>query len=89
MTDDHDQYPVPILPPDDDRRVQARIIYDYLCKYSDEHGWPPSLRQIAKGCYMSRSNVVRYLDMLEAWGFIEREPNLSRAIRIMNRNHRL
>jgi len=72
-----------------ERQEMARQVYDYIRAYIDETGWAPSLRQIARGCYISRSHVVRYLDLLEAWGYIEREPGLSRAIRVVDPNRRL
>ena len=43
-------------------------VYEYIQVYFHEHGFAPSLRDISEGCYMSPSNVVRYLDKLEAQG---------------------
>jgi repressor LexA len=58
-------------------------VYDFICAYFKQHGFAPSLRDIARGCYMSPSNVPRYLDRLEAQGLISRELNKPRSIALV------
>lgn len=61
----------------------TKAVYDYICLYIEAHrGYPPSIREIARGAYLAPSTVIRHLDRLEAWGLIEREPNLPRSIRL-------
>lgn len=58
-------------------------VYAFLCDFEREHRFAPSVREIAQGCYISRSTASRYLDRLEALGWIEREINIARGIRLL------
>jgi repressor LexA len=58
-------------------------IFAYICQYNDEHGYPPSVREIASACYIGRSSVHQYLYRLEAKGWIMREPGRARGITIL------
>jgi DNA-binding MarR family transcriptional regulator len=61
----------------------TRAVYDFIRAYSQAHrGFPPSIREIARGAYLAPSTVIRHLDKLEAWGLIERQPHLPRSIRL-------
>lgn len=62
---------------------QLQEVYRFICQYIQEHTHPPSLREIARRCYMSHSNIIRYLDRLEERGWIVREPNKSRGITLL------
>ena len=65
----------------------TRDVYDFIRDYLEEHqGYAPSIRNIADGLYLGRSTVVRHLDKLEAWGVIQRAPNLPRSIRLTDRS---
>jgi DNA-binding MarR family transcriptional regulator len=58
-------------------------VYRFIVEYMNAHdGLAPSQREIADGCYIARSAVVRHLDKLEAWGRIIHEPNKARSIRL-------
>jgi repressor LexA len=57
-------------------------IFRFICQFVDEHGYPPSQREIAKACYLSRTGVVIYLNKLAADGRITRVPRAARGIRI-------
>jgi repressor LexA len=61
----------------------THTVFRFVCQYSRQHGFPPSIREIAAQCYLSRSTVVRYLDQLEAWGWIARETGKARGILIL------
>ncbi len=61
----------------------ADIVYRFICTYVAENGYPPSLRELSKGCYMSVASVIRYLDRLEAEGRLRRDPNISRGIMLL------
>lgn len=62
----------------------TEAVYEFIRVYVDEHGFAPSLREIADGVYMSPTNVVRYLDKLSARGRISRELNVPRSIVLLD-----
>lgn len=63
------------------QRVQQ--IYDFLVEYSDEHGYPPSVREIGAAVGLkSPSTVHMHLRTLEELGLIKRTANKSRTIEI-------
>jgi repressor LexA len=57
-------------------------LYCFIKTYVDEEGFPPSVREMAEGCYIGATTVNRHLDRLEAWGYIEREPGIPRGLRL-------
>ncbi len=59
-------------------------IYTFIKDYIREHTYPPTLKEIGKGCYMSRTNATRYVDLLQALGRIARNPKLSRGITLLD-----
>ncbi len=63
--------------------LTAEQIFAFICQYNDEHGYPPSVREIATACYVGRSSVHQYLYRLEAKGWITREPGRARGITIL------
>lgn len=65
------------------RDVVTDFVYDFIKQYVDSHGFSPSIADIARGCHMSRSNAMRYLDRLEAFGRITREPGVARSITLL------
>lgn len=40
-------------------------VYTYIYQHIQEHGYPPSQREIAAACYLGKTTLVRYLD--EGW----------------------
>jgi DNA-binding MarR family transcriptional regulator len=61
----------------------SREVYDFIQAYLEANqGYAPSIREIAGGVYLGRSTVMRHLDKLEAWGYIERQAHRPRSIRI-------
>lgn len=65
------------------REDMLRRIYEFLDDFDADRGFCPSHREIADACFISRSSVTRYLDLLEARGLLEREPGTARGIRIV------
>jgi repressor LexA len=61
-------------------------VYAYLVEYIDTHGYPPSIREIAAGCYSSTMTVSSMLGILEAQGKITRTPNKARSICIVRKS---
>ena len=61
-------------------------IYEFICSYCDEHGYPPSVRNIGAAVGLaSPSTVHMHLKVLEEAGLIERDPNTPRAIALPKR----
>lgn len=58
-------------------------IYDYVREFVAERGYPPSIREIAKGLGYSSTKAVKvHLDDLAAQGLINRKEGHARAIQI-------
>lgn len=60
-------------------------VFNFLVAYIDQHGYPPTVRDIAEAIGTVPSNVRRYLQMLESDGLIERTPGVSRGIKLLQR----
>ena len=59
---------------------QTKII-EFLGEYTEEHGYPPSIREIGAAAGISSTSVVSYnLKRLEEKGFISRDEEISRGI---------
>lgn len=61
----------------------VETIYIFLYEFIQKHGFAPSIREISDGCFVNVATVIRYLDILEANGRIERTSGKARSIRIM------
>jgi repressor LexA len=59
-------------------------VYDFIRRYKQEYGYPPSLREIAAACYLGRSTVLRYLDRLEIQGRLTRTSGVPRSIQLLD-----
>lgn len=61
-------------------------IYDFIRAYSDEHGYPPSVREIGAAVGLaSPSTVHMHLKVLEEQGFIKRDSKKPRTIEVMGK----
>lgn len=59
---------------------QERIL-TFIREFILEHGYPPSVREIQKGCGLSSTSVVDYnLHILQREGYLRRSPDVSRGI---------
>ena len=59
-------------------------IFEFICRYTAEYGFPPTLCEMARNQgFKSNSGVIRHLDKLERWGWIERFHGNARSIRIL------
>ena len=64
---------------------QKRIV-DFISSFWEKHGYPPTVRDIAKGCGVSSTSVVDYnLKRLEQLGAIRRHSGVSRGIELAGR----
>lgn len=61
---------------------QQRML-DFIQKFNSENGYPPSIREIGKAVGISSTSVVNYnLNRLVDEGFLDRDQNVSRGIRL-------
>lgn len=60
----------------------TEAVFNFILKFLTDNGFSPNQREIAAGCYMARSAVLRHLDKLEGRGRIIREPGMARSIRL-------
>lgn len=61
---------------------QLRIL-SYIADATAANGYPPTVREIARGCGIPRSCAQRLLDQLEADGAITRNFGAMRTIRVV------
>ncbi|WP_130865334.1 transcriptional repressor LexA [Acidipropionibacterium timonense] len=67
---------------------RQRRVYEIIVESVDEHGYPPSVREIARRVGLSSTSSVQHqLRVLERQGFVRRDPNRPRALEIVGRNH--
>ena len=61
-------------------------IYEFIKSYSDEHGYPPSVREIGAAVGLaSPSTVHMHLKVLEEHGLIKRDSKKPRTIEVMDK----
>lgn len=64
---------------------RQQSIYEYICSYSAEHGYPPSVREIGVAVGLaSPSTVHMHLQVLQEQGLIKRDSKKPRAIEVVN-----
>ncbi len=67
----------------EDLTKSEKRIYSFLCKYIEENGFSPSVRDITEALgFASPSTVHLYISRLEQKGYVEREQKKSRSLRI-------
>jgi repressor LexA len=58
-------------------------VLEFLTKYQNENGRPPSIREICTKVGISSTSVVNYyLDQLKNMGYVERDNRVSRGLRL-------
>jgi repressor LexA len=69
---------------------RQRAILDYLRAFVDEHGYPPTVREIGEAVGLrSPSTVHAHLAQLERAGLLRRDPTKPRAIELTDRRRHL
>ena len=64
---------------------QQRML-NFINEFMDDKGYPPTVRDILRGCDISSTSVVDYnLRVLERQGYLHRDPEVSRGIGIIDR----
>src|SRR5437016_5090511 len=67
------------------RKLSQRqeTILAFITEYMDEHGYPPSIREIGAAAGISSTSVVDYnLKALERDGLLRRDPEVSRGLEL-------
>lgn len=67
------------------KRLSERqeIMLRFISDYADEHGYPPSIREIGRAAGISSTSVVDYnLSVLEREGFLRRDREVSRGLEL-------
>ena len=66
------------------RPRQERIL-EFIAKFLEEFGMPPTVRDIQRGCEISSTSVVDYnLRQLERDGYIKRRSEIARGIELLD-----
>jgi repressor LexA len=64
-------------------------IFDFVVKYADKHGYPPTVREIGEAVGLaSPSTVHAHLANLERAGLLRRDPTKPRALEVVGRSRR-
>ncbi len=66
----------------------TEVVYEFIRDYKEREGLAPSIREIAKGCYLSLPTVQYHLLRLEAWGWLRLLPGKARGIVLLDRQER-
>lgn len=65
---------------------RQREIYDFVLRYADRHGYPPTVREIGEAVGLaSPSTVHAHLANLERAGYLRRDPTKPRALELVGR----
>jgi repressor LexA len=63
---------------------RQRQVLEFIRSFIDEHGYPPTIRDIQKGCGISSTSVVDYnLNVLEKRGLLDRDGRVSRGLELV------
>lgn len=63
--------------------LRQQKILDFIRRFASDHGFPPTIREIGENVGISSTSVVNYnLNVLEKKGYIERDKNVSRGLRL-------
>ena len=67
-----------------ERKFTDEQLVECIRSYTEEHGYPPTLREIAVGLGVaSFPNIGHRIQLLEERGLVERTPNVARGVRIL------
>lgn len=65
---------------------RQRRMLDFILSFSEESGYPPSIREIGRAVDISSTSVVNYnLNRLVEEGYLDRDQNVSRGIRLTDK----
>jgi repressor LexA len=58
-------------------------VYDFIKLYFDEHGFCPSLADIARGLNLHESTIAAYVKILKEKGVVTSDYRVARSLRVM------
>lgn len=65
---------------------RQRRMLDFIVEFAEESGYPPSIREIGRAVGISSTSVVNYnLNRLVDEGYLDRDQNVSRGIRLTDK----
>jgi repressor LexA len=69
-----------------DLTKRQQEIFDFIKRYSSDHGYPPTVRDIGKAVGLASSSTVHaHLANLEKVGLLRRDPSKPRAIELLDK----
>jgi repressor LexA len=69
-----------------DLTKRQQEIFDFIRRYSEKHGYPPTVRDIGKAVGLASSSTVHaHLANLEKLGLLRRDPTKPRAMELLDR----
>ena len=69
-----------------DLTKRQQEIFDFIKRYSAQHGYPPTVRDIGKAVGLASSSTVhQHLAKLERLGLLRRDPSKPRALELLDR----
>jgi len=69
---------------------RQREVYEFVVRYADAHGYPPTVREIGEAVGLaSPSTVHAHLANLERAGLLRRDPTKPRALELTGRTEKL
>ena len=73
------------MPPKKKLRPRQQRILDFIERFLDENGIPPTVRDIQRGCEISSTSVVDYnLRLMERDGYLKRRSEVARGIELLD-----
>jgi repressor LexA len=58
----------------------------FIKAFVEENGFPPTIREIGSAVHISSTSVVNYnLNILQAKGYLQRNRDISRGVRLIQR----
>ncbi len=69
-----------------DLTKRQQEIFDFIKRYADDNGYPPTVRDIGKAVGLASSSTVHaHLSNLERLGLVRRDPTKPRALELLDR----
>ncbi|MEL6407719.1 MAG: hypothetical protein AAFV98_20450 [Chloroflexota bacterium] len=62
--------------------VTTLTVYRFIYEYTQKKGFSPSHKEMARGAFISPTTLLTHLVRLEAHGWIVREFNIPRSVRL-------
>jgi DNA-binding PadR family transcriptional regulator len=63
-------------------RNELEAMFAFICQHQRRTGSAPSLREMGEAFFMAPGTILRYLDKMEAQGWITREWGKARSMKL-------